>query len=122
MIFMRRFLKRSATLFFMILFLRVTPCHAYAVLTHLAVVDATWEDVFLPTLKLRFPNATEEQLKEARAYAYGGSVAPDLGYNRHGNKLFSNLIHYVRTGDFVNNLLQEAKDINEYAFALGVLS
>src|SRR5580765_8401840 len=121
MIFMRRSLVKTLKLFILLLFVG-TACHAYSLLTHLAIIDASWQDVFLPALKQKFPNATEEQLKQARAYAYGGSVAPDIGYARHGNKLFSNLVHYVRTGDFVEELLSQASDINEYAFALGVLS
>jgi hypothetical protein len=36
--------------------------------------------------------------------------------------LFSDLVHYVRSGDFVQALLSEATDINEYAFALGALA
>jgi len=115
-----RFWLRQALLFAIILFLKATPSYAYSLLTHLAIVDAAWEEVFVPALKQKFPNATDEQLKQARSFAYGGSVAPDLGYNRHGNKLFSNLIHYVRTGDFIGDLLLQADDINEYAFALGV--
>lgn len=113
---------RSFFILIILLFFRFNLCFAYSSLTHLAVVDAAWEDILLPALKQKFPYATEEQLKQAKAFAYGGSVAPDLGYGRHGNKLFSNLVHYVRTGDFVTTLLQEAQDINEYALALGVLT
>ena len=94
---------------------------AYSVLTHEAIIDANWDKYLLPLLKQKYPNATADQVKEARAYVYGGSVAPDMGYYPFGSKLFTNLIHYVRTGDFVRNLLEEAEDINEYAFALGVL-
>src|SRR5262249_31426027 len=35
---------------------------------------------------------------------------------------FGNLLHYVRSGDFVVILLDEARDVNEYAFALGALA
>ena len=32
---------------------------------------------------------------------------------------FSDLLHYVRSGDFVQELLLQSQDANEYAFALG---
>ncbi len=70
----------------------------------------------------KFPNTTPEQLKAAHAYAYGGSMIQDMGYYPFGNHHFSDLVHYVRSGDFVTNLLREAQDINEYAFALGALA
>jgi len=96
--------------------------NAYSVLTHEAIVDAIWEKSMLPLLKQKFPFATEAQLKEAHSYAYGGAIAPDIGYFPFGSHLFTNLVHYVRSGDYVNALLDEAKDVNEYAFALGFLS
>ena len=96
-------------------------CTAYSVLTHEAIIDATWDKTIEPLLLKKYPGSSADQLKEAHAYAYGGAVAPDMGYYPFGSKLFTNLVHYVRSGDFVNNLLDEAQDINEYAFALGVL-
>jgi len=75
-----------------------------------------------PLLVERFPGITDDQIKEAHAYAYGGSVIQDLGYYPFGSKDFSNLVHYVRSGDFVRELLLESRDANEYAFALGALS
>jgi hypothetical protein len=45
-----------------------------------------------------------------------------MGYYPFGNRLFSDLVHYVRSGDFVEALIDEASDINEYAFALGALA
>jgi hypothetical protein len=98
------------------------PCEAYSVLTHEEVVDLAWKDNFLPMLKQRFPAATDDDLKKAHAYAYGGSVMQDMGYYPFGNKFFSDLTHYVRSGDFISNLLKEASDLNEYAFALGALA
>ena len=97
-------------------------CTAYSVLTHEAIIDASWEKSIYPLLKLKYPNSTEEQLQEAHAYAYGGAIIQDMGYYPFGSKLFSDLVHYVRSGDFVNNLLEEANDVNEYAFAIGALS
>ena len=94
---------------------------AYSVLTHEAIIDANWEKSIQPLLKAKYPGATDDQLKQARAYAYGGAVAPDMGYFPFGSLFFTNLVHYVRSGDFVNALLSEATDLNEYAFALGAL-
>jgi zinc dependent phospholipase C len=95
---------------------------AYSVLTHEAIVDLLWESNLQPMLKARFPHATAEELKEAHAYAYGGCIIQDAGYYPFGNKYFSDLTHYVRSGDFVDTLLRDATNVNEYAFALGALS
>src|ERR1700679_3870763 len=100
----------------------VQSCAAYSVLTHEEIVDLAWKDNLLPLLKKRFPAATEDDLKKAHAFAYGGSVMQDMGYYPFGNKYFSDLTHYVRSGDFVVDLLKEASDIDEYAFALGALA
>jgi len=91
------------------------------VLTHEAIIDANWNTVLVPILKKKFPAATDEELKNAHAFAYGGCVMPDLGYYPFGSKLFTNLVHYVRSGDFIENLFKEASNMNEYAFALGAL-
>jgi hypothetical protein len=100
-----------------------TPiCAGYSVLTHEAVVDAAWKDSIEPVLLSRFPNATQEELLEAHAYAYGGAIIQDLGYYPFGNRFFSDLTHYVRSGDFVLALIKESSNLNEYAFALGALS
>ena len=95
---------------------------AYSVLAHEATIDVVWETAIRPLLLRRFPNSSPEGLNEARSYAYGGSVIQDLGYYPFGNQFFSNLLHYVRSGDFVEALLRDARDINEYAFALGALA
>ena len=100
----------------------VQTCAAYSALTHEEVVDLEWKDNLLPLLKKRFPAATDDDLKKAHAFAYGGSLIQDMGYYPFGNKYFSDLTHYVRSGDFVANLLKEASDIDEYAFALGALA
>jgi len=96
-------------------------CKAYSVLTHEAIIDANWDHVLLPLLKTKFPAASAGELKTAHAYAYGGAVVPDMGYYPFGSKLFTKLIHYVRSGDFVETVLSEAENLNEYAFALGIL-
>jgi hypothetical protein len=95
---------------------------AYSVLTHEEIVDLLWTDELSPLLLTRFPALTEEQLKEAHGYAYGGAVIQDLGYYPFGSVEFSNLVHYVRSGDFVRELLLQSQDANEYAFALGALA
>ncbi len=95
---------------------------AYSVLTHEEIVDLLWTDELSPLLLKRFPTLTEEQLKEAHGYAYGGAVIQDLGYYPFGSVEFSNLVHYVRSGDFVRELLLQSQDANEYAFALGALA
>jgi hypothetical protein len=95
---------------------------AYSVFAHEAIIDASWEKSILPLLKQKYPSATDADIKLARSYAYGGSLIADMGYFPFGNPYFTNLVHYVRSGDFVENLLSEAQNINEYAFAIGALS
>jgi len=95
---------------------------AFGVLTHEAIVDASWDASIVPLLKKKYPVSTADDLKEAHAYAYGGAVAPDMGYYPFGSAMFTNLVHYVRSGDMVDALLKDATNINEYAFALGFLS
>ena len=97
-------------------------CGGYSVLAHEAIIDAAWRSGIEPLLLKRFPNATPEDLLEAQAYAYGGAIIQDLGYYPFGSRFFSDLTHYVRTGDFVLALIEESRDLNEYAFALGALA
>src|SRR6187402_1453477 len=113
----RRFLF---VLFIAVLFIPLTS-KAYSILTHEAIIDASWEKSLKPLLKKKFPNATNEDLKLAHSYAYGGTLMTDIGYSPFGSSYFTNLIHYVRSGDFVENLIDEAQNINEYAYALGAL-
>ena len=95
---------------------------AYSVLTHEQVVDLLWVDRIQPMVTSRFPGLTDKQIQEAHAYAYGGSLIQDMGYYPFGSRYFSDLTHYVRTGDFVICLIQESQTANEYAFALGALA
>jgi len=95
---------------------------AYSVLTHEEIVDLAWTDAIQPLLLKRFPGLTDDQIREAHAYAYGGAIIQDLGYFPFGSSEFSNLVHYVRSGDFVRELVLESQDADEYAFALGALS
>jgi hypothetical protein len=94
----------------------------YAVLSHEAIIDSAWKTNIHPLLLKRFPNATKEELKEAHGYAYGGAIIQDMGYYPHGNFFFSDLTHYVRSGDFIQALIRDSKDLNDYAFALGALA
>jgi len=95
---------------------------AYSVLTHEQIVDLLWADEIRPLLQKKYPGLTDEQIRVAHSYAYGGAVIQDLGYYPFGNREFSDLVHYVRSGDFVRELLLQSQDVNEYAFALGALS
>jgi hypothetical protein len=99
-----------------------TPGDAYSVLSHEAIIDAVWATHIRPLLQKQFPNATQDELRQAHAYAYAGAIIQDMGYYPYGNKFFSNLTHYVRSGDFIEALLSDSQDINEYAFAIGSMS
>jgi hypothetical protein len=95
---------------------------AYSVLTHEAIIDASWERELKPLLLERFPGSTDDQLRDAHAHAYGGAIIQDMGYYPFGSKFFSDLTHYVRSGDFIVALIRESQDLNEYAFALGAMA
>jgi hypothetical protein len=117
--------RNQAIRWLALLFIVLMPCgssFAYSVLTHEEIIDLLWTGEIRPLVLHRFPDLTAEQIKEAHAYAYGGSVIQDLGYYPFGSKDFSNLVHYVRSGDFVLELLHESQNANEYAFALGAMS
>ena len=103
-------LRVGALLAFMLLFAGASL--AYSVLTHEEIIDLVWTDQLRPLLLKRFPALTEAQLQEAHGYAYGGAVIQDLGYYPFGSAEFSNLVHYVRSGDFVRELLTQSQDAN----------
>jgi zinc dependent phospholipase C len=105
-----------------IFLLAVVTCDAYSALSHEAIVDSAWESHIKPLLLQRYPNATPEELKEAHAYVYGGCLIQDLGYYPFSSHLFSDLTHYVRSGDYVMNLIRDAENLNDFAFALGALA
>src|SRR5437868_13830861 len=100
-----------------VLFAAILVCapmlRAYSVLTHEQIIDMAWDDQIRPLLLKRFPNLTDDDLRKAHAYAYGGAVIQDLGYYPFGSKEFSNMVHYVRSGDFVEELIRESQDANE---------
>jgi hypothetical protein len=104
------------------LFFFLPGANAYSVLSHEEVVDMAWLPQIVPLLKARYPNLTDDDIRKAHAYAYGGSVIQDIGYYPFGSHEFSDLVHYVRSGDFVAALIRESTDVDEYAFALGALA
>jgi hypothetical protein len=114
--------KLTAALLLLLLGPGVPSAAAYSVLSHEVVVDLLWADTLQPLLLHRFPGASPEDLRRAHAFAYGGSIVQDMGYYPFGDREFSNLTHYVRSGDFVLALLRDAADLNEYSFALGALA
>jgi len=114
-------LRSSAALGLLVL-VSVQSASSYSVLTHEAIIDSTWDSAIKPLLLRQFPDSTTEELTQAHAYAYGGSIIQDLGYYPFGSKFYSDLTHYVRSGDFILNMLRESQDVDEYAFALGALA
>jgi len=113
----------AATLMILALvFAGAIPSSGYSVLTHEAIVDSAWVDAIVPLLHKRFPNATPDEIQSAHAYAYGGCAIQDMGYYPFGSHFFSDLVHYVRTGDFIEALIRDSHDINEFAFALGAMA
>ena len=113
---------RAAARLIGLLFLSISSFYGYSVLTHEAIVDAVWDASVQKMLLERFPMATPEELEQAHAYVYGGCIVQDMGYYPFSSPFFSDLTHYVRSGDFVMALIRESQDLNEYAFALGALS
>jgi hypothetical protein len=110
------------TFFALLPLVLASAARGYSVLSHEEVVDMAWQGELLPLLQIRFPGLTDDQIKEAHAYAYGGSVIQDIGYYPFGDKQFSDLLHYVRTGDFVMALVRDASTPDELAFALGAMA
>jgi hypothetical protein len=114
--------RLAAPLLFLMMLAAPSPAAAYSVLAHEAMVDAAWEQHLVRILSQRFPGTAPEALQKARAFAYGGSLIQDLGYYPFGSAFFSNLVHYVRSGTFVESLIRESTDVNELAFAVGALA
>ena len=115
-----KFLHIAVTSLMVLCLSQVAP--GYSVLTHQSIIDSSWDNSIKPLLLKRFPQATADQLREAHAYAYGGAIIQDMGYYPFGSKFFTDLAHYVRSGDFLEVLIDEAQDLNEYAFAIGALA
>ncbi|MGB9447761.1 MAG: zinc dependent phospholipase C family protein, partial [Candidatus Acidiferrum sp.] len=119
---MNNLMRHGLALLLIFLIISPVPSSAYSVLTHEAIIDVVWKSDLRPLLLKRFPSATPDDLLQAHAYAYGGSIVQDMGYYPHGSKFFSDLTHYFRSADFIISLLQNASNLNEYAFALGALA
>jgi hypothetical protein len=119
-----RRLKQATAIVCALILLLLLPekAEAYSVMSHQAIIDVLWESGIKPALRARFPNATEEEINRGQAYAYGGAIIQDLGYYPYGTPFFSDLTHYVRSGDFVMALLRDSQDIYEYSFALGAMA
>jgi len=113
---------RYLTAFLLVIGLQQTKLYSYSVLTHEAIIDSVWKESIEPLILQRFPQATADQLKMARAHAYGGSISQDMGYYPFGSRFYTDLAHYVRTGDFVAAMLRDSKTPDEYGFALGALA
>ena len=120
--FQQRFVRGFSALIVAAACLAPRPASAYSVLAHESNIDALWASHIRPLLREKYPQTSAAELDEARAYAYGGSVVLDLGYFPFGSRFFTNVLHYVRTGDFIETMLRDATGVNEYAFALGALS
>jgi hypothetical protein len=118
-----RRLKQATAIVCALILLLLLPekAEAYSVMSHQAIIDVLWESGIKPALRARFANATEEEINRGQAYAYGGAIIQDLGYYPYGTPFFSDLTHYVRSGDFVMALLRDSQDIYEYSFALGAM-
>ncbi len=119
---MKILVRRLAFILLVLQIISAPPSRAYSVLTHEAIIDVVWDTNIRPLLLKRFPNSTPDELVKAHAYAYGGAIIQDMGYYPHGNRFFSDLTHYFRSGDFILSLLNNAQTLNEYAFALGALA
>lgn len=114
-------MKRALILVFVWILFAPRPAAGYSVLSHEAIIDAVWDSVIAPMIRARY-HASAAQLTEARAYAYGGSVIQDIGYYPFSSRMFGDLTHYTRSGDFIRALINDATNADEYAFALGALS
>ena len=114
--------RRSALVCLLAVLVWPPRARAYSVLSHEAIIDASWDSHIKPLILKEYPQATEEDLSRAQAYAYGGAIIQDMGYYPYGSPFFSDLTHYVRSGDFVQALLRDAQNVWEYGFALGALA
>ena len=119
---MRNFSRAFPSVLLLLILIVSRSGGAYSLLTHEQLIDLTWQSSIAPLLRSRYPNLTPAELEEARSYAYAGCVIQDIGYYPFCDPFFSDLTHYVRSGDFVVFLFRDAKNANELAFAIGALS
>src|SRR5260370_36514458 len=76
-------------------------CAAYSVLTHEQVVDIVWKDQIQPLMKKRFPSVTEEDLRKAHAFAYGGARIHDMGHYPFRSTQFLHLLRTAPPADVI---------------------
>src|SRR5258708_12156268 len=95
-------------LLLLIQFHAVQPAKAYSVLTHEAIIHRSWKPEIQPLLLARFPDATEEHLRDARAHAYGGAILQDMGYYPFGNNFFTDPLHYTPTRTFLLSFTRDS--------------
>ena len=119
-----RRLREALALVSVLALLLVNPekTEAYSVTSHQAIIDVVWESSIKPAIRKRFPKATQEEIDRGQAYAYGGAIIQDLGYYPYGSPFFSDLTHYIRSGDFILAMLRDSRDVYEYSFALGAMA
>ena len=119
-----RRLREALALVSVLALLLVNPekTEAYSVTSHQAIIDVVWEPNIKPAIRKRFPNARDEEIDRGQAYAYGGAIIQDLGYYPYGSPFFSDLTHYIRSGDFILAMLRDSRDVYEYSFALGAMA
>ena len=119
-----RRLREALALVSVLALLLVNPekTEAYSVTSHQAIIDIVWAPNIRPAIRKRFPNANEEEIDRGQAYAYGGAIIQDLGYYPYGSPFFSDLTHYIRSGDFILAMLRDSRDVYEYSFALGAMA
>jgi hypothetical protein len=119
-----RRLREALALVCVLAVLLVNPekTEAYSVTSHQAIIDVVWEPNIKPAIRKRFPNARDEEIDRGQAYAYGGAIIQDLGYYPYGSPFFSDLTHYIRSGDFILAMLRDSRDVYEYSFALGAMA
>src|SRR5258705_4449905 len=86
-------------LFLLAVFFAARVCPAYSVLTHEEIVDLLWQDQIQPLLKKQFPSATDEDLRKAHAYAYGGAPLQEIGALPLCQKQLSGPVYPVRRRD-----------------------
>ena len=118
----RSFLAPHFTLTLAVLAFGSVSAHGFSQVTHEQLIDILWVDSIRPLLLERYPGTTEAALTRAHAFAYGGCLIQDIGYYPFGKTFFSELAHYVRSGDFVASMLHNARNVDELAFAVGALS
>src|SRR5437763_11662690 len=67
----RRVLAMRAGTILLIVLISCGRSSAYSVLTHEEIVDLLWTDEIRPLLLKRYPGLSEDQIRQAHAYAYG---------------------------------------------------